>query len=140
MGNIGAAKKLHFNLLTNKLHTPQSFFDTTPIGRIINRFSKDIYVIDEALPATVLMLLGTLFVSLSTMIVIIASTPIFAVVIAPLAFIYVFVQVLVNLFTRQMILFCSSFVCKCVTLPLPGMACCMLLLTFQFWLLFLCSL
>lgn len=94
MGNIGAARKLHHNLLLNKLHTPQSFFDTTPIGRIINRFSKDIYVIDEALPATVLMLLGTLFVSLSTIIVIVSSTPIFLVVIVPLAFIYVFVQVL----------------------------------------------
>ncbi|XP_033468170.2 ATP-binding cassette sub-family C member 3 isoform X2 [Epinephelus lanceolatus] len=92
MGNIGAAKKLHHNLLTNKLHTPQSFFDTTPIGRVINRFSKDIYIIDEALPATVLMFLGTFFVSLSTMIVIVSSTPIFAVVIVPLAFIYIFVQ------------------------------------------------
>ncbi|KAM6898542.1 ATP-binding cassette sub-family C member 3 [Lycodopsis pacificus] len=92
MGNIGAARKLHSNLLTNKFHTPQSFFDTTPLGRIINRFSKDIYVIDEALPATVLMFLATFFVSLSTMIVIVASTPIFAVVIAPLAFIYIFVQ------------------------------------------------
>ncbi|XP_059180053.1 ATP-binding cassette sub-family C member 3 isoform X2 [Centropristis striata] len=92
MGNIAAARKLHFNLLTNKFHTPQSFFDTTPIGRIINRFSKDIYIIDEALPSTVLMFLGTFFVSLSTMIVIISSTPIFAVVIAPLTFIYIFVQ------------------------------------------------
>uniref|UniRef100_A0A669C4E3 Canalicular multispecific organic anion transporter 2 n=1 Tax=Oreochromis niloticus TaxID=8128 RepID=A0A669C4E3_ORENI len=92
MGNIGAAKKLHVNLLTNKFHTPQSFFDTTPIGRIINRFSKDIYVIDEALPSTVLMFLGTFFVSLSTILVIVSSTPIFAVVIVPLAVIYVFVQ------------------------------------------------
>ncbi|KAM9837505.1 ATP-binding cassette sub-family C member 3 isoform 2-T2 [Aulostomus maculatus] len=92
MGNISAARKLHYNLLTNKLHTPTSFFDTTPLGRVINRFSKDIYVIDEALPATVLMFLGTFFVSLSTVIVIISSTPIFAVVIAPLAFIYIFVQ------------------------------------------------
>ncbi|KAF3854047.1 hypothetical protein F7725_014735 [Dissostichus mawsoni] len=94
MGNIGAARKLHFNLLTNKFHTPQTFYDTTPLGRIINRFSKDIYVIDEALPSTVLMFLGTFFVSLSTLIVIISSTPIFAVVIAPLAFIYVFVQLI----------------------------------------------
>ncbi|XP_077406386.1 ATP-binding cassette sub-family C member 3 isoform X2 [Vanacampus margaritifer] len=92
MGNIGAARKLHHNLLANKLHTLQSFFDTNPIGRIINRFSKDIYVIDETLPSTVLMFLGTFFVSLSTMIVIISSTPIFAVVIAPLAFAYIFVQ------------------------------------------------
>ncbi|XP_077359163.1 ATP-binding cassette sub-family C member 3 isoform X2 [Festucalex cinctus] len=92
MGNIGAARKLHHNLLANKLHTLQSFFDTTPIGRIINRFSKDVYVIDESLPSTVLMFLGTFFVSLSTMIVIVSSTPIFAVVIAPLAFVYIFVQ------------------------------------------------
>ncbi|XP_036386238.1 canalicular multispecific organic anion transporter 2 isoform X2 [Megalops cyprinoides] len=92
LGNIGAARKLHSALLENKFHTPQSFFDTTPIGRIINRFSKDIYVIDEVLPSTILMFLGTLFASISTMIVIISSTPIFAVVIFPLALIYFFVQ------------------------------------------------
>lgn len=119
MGNIGAARKLHHNLLLNKLHTPQSFFDTTPIGRIINRFSKDIYVIDEALPATVLMLLGTVFVSLSTIIVIISSTPIFLVVIVPLAFIYVFVQVLGKMLTSIGLVFCF---CE-FTLSLTGMVC-----------------
>ncbi|KAI5103035.1 canalicular multispecific organic anion transporter 2 isoform X3, partial [Silurus meridionalis] len=92
MGKIQAARKLHQGLLDNKFHTPQSFFDTTPIGRIINRFSKDIYVIDESLPSTILMFLGTFFISLSTLIVIIYSTPIFAVVIGPLALIYFFVQ------------------------------------------------
>ncbi|XP_036428801.1 canalicular multispecific organic anion transporter 2 isoform X2 [Colossoma macropomum] len=92
LGKIQAACKLHQGLLDNKFHTPQAFYDTTPIGRIINRFSKDIYVIDEALPSTVLMFLGTFFASLSTMIVIISSTPIFAVVIVPLALIYFFVQ------------------------------------------------
>uniref|UniRef100_A0A9J8CLD5 ATP-binding cassette, sub-family C (CFTR/MRP), member 3 n=1 Tax=Cyprinus carpio carpio TaxID=630221 RepID=A0A9J8CLD5_CYPCA len=91
-GHTNAARKLHQTLLDNKFHTPQSFFDTTPIGRIINRFSKDIYVIDEVLPSTILMFLGTFFASVSTMIVIICSTPIFALVIGPLALIYVFVQ------------------------------------------------
>ena len=93
LGKIKAARKLHGALLENKFHTPQAFYDTTPLGRVINRFSKDIYVIDEALPSTVLMFLGTSFSSLSVMIVIIFSTPIFAVVIVPLALIYFFVQV-----------------------------------------------
>ncbi|NWZ27832.1 MRP3 protein, partial [Asarcornis scutulata] len=92
MGGINAARTLHTALLENKLHTPQSFYDTTPTGRIINRFSKDIYVIDEVIPPTILMFLGTFFTSLSTMIVIIASTPLFAVVIVPLAILYFFVQ------------------------------------------------
>ncbi|KFP82105.1 Canalicular multispecific organic anion transporter 2, partial [Acanthisitta chloris] len=92
MGGINAARALHTALLENKFHTPQSFYDTTPTGRIINRFSKDIYVIDEVIPPTILMFLGTFFTSLSTMIVIIASTPLFAVVIVPLAILYFLVQ------------------------------------------------
>uniref|UniRef100_A0A672VBM3 ATP binding cassette subfamily C member 3 n=1 Tax=Strigops habroptila TaxID=2489341 RepID=A0A672VBM3_STRHB len=92
MGGIKAARSLHAALLENKFHTPQSFYDTTPTGRIINRFSKDIYVIDEVIPPSILMFLGTFFTSLSTMIVIIASTPLFAVVIVPLAIVYFFVQ------------------------------------------------
>ncbi|XP_043918031.1 ATP-binding cassette sub-family C member 3 [Protopterus annectens] len=92
IGGIAAARTLHSALLENKFHTPQSFFDTTPIGRIINRFSKDIYVIDEVIPPTILMFLGTFFTSLSTMIVIISSTPLFAVVIIPLAILYFFAQ------------------------------------------------
>ncbi|NWY90232.1 MRP3 protein, partial [Loxia curvirostra] len=92
MGGINAARILHAALLENKFHTPQSFYDTTPTGRIINRFSKDIYIIDEVIPPAILMFLGTFFTSLSTMIVIIASTPLFAVVIVPLAVLYFFVQ------------------------------------------------
>ncbi|NXP73824.1 MRP3 protein, partial [Ramphastos sulfuratus] len=92
MGGINAARTLHTALLENKFHTPQSFYDTTPTGRIINRFSKDIYIIDEVIPQTVLMALGTFFTSLSTLIVILASTPLFAVVVVPLAALYFFVQ------------------------------------------------
>ncbi|XP_064006538.1 ATP-binding cassette sub-family C member 3 isoform X2 [Pogoniulus pusillus] len=92
MGGINAARTLHVALLDNKFQTPQSFYDTTPTGRIINRFSKDIYVIDEVIPQTVLMALGTFFNSLSTLVVILASTLLFAVVVVPLALLYFFVQ------------------------------------------------
>ncbi|XP_074198909.1 ATP-binding cassette sub-family C member 3 isoform X2 [Camelus bactrianus] len=92
VGGVQAARSLHQALLHNKMRSPQSFFDTTPSGRILNRFSKDIYVIDEVLAPTILMLLNSFFNSISTLVVIMISTPLFAVVILPLAIIYLFVQ------------------------------------------------
>lgn len=52
IGTLEAARFTHNYLLTKVLHAPMSFFDQTPIGRIINRFSKDIEAVDSDLPAT----------------------------------------------------------------------------------------
>ncbi|XP_065387414.1 ATP-binding cassette sub-family C member 3 isoform X1 [Macaca fascicularis] len=91
-GGIQAARVLHQALLHNKIRSPQSFFDTTPSGRILNRFSKDIYIIDELLAPVILMLLNSFFNAISTLVVIVASTPLFTVVILPLAVLYTLVQ------------------------------------------------
>lgn len=93
VGSVQAGRLLHQALLHNKMRSPQSFFDTTPSGRILNRFSKDIYVIDEALSPGILMLLGTFFNALSILVVVMTSTPLFTVVILPLAVLYILVQV-----------------------------------------------
>lgn len=65
-----------------------AFFDTTPIGRILNRFSKDIYTVDEQLPATMRMFLNTLFSSIGILVVISFVTPWFLCVLVPLGKIY----------------------------------------------------
>ncbi|XP_037664364.1 canalicular multispecific organic anion transporter 2 isoform X2 [Choloepus didactylus] len=92
VGSVQAGRLLHHALLHNKMRSPQSFFDTTPSGRILNRFSKDIYVIDEILAPAILTLLNTFFNSASILVVIMTSTPLFIVVVVPLAAIYVLVQ------------------------------------------------
>ena len=40
IGSLKASKTLHDGMLRNVLRSPMSFFDTTPLGRILNRFSK----------------------------------------------------------------------------------------------------
>ncbi|XP_008836595.1 canalicular multispecific organic anion transporter 2 isoform X1 [Nannospalax galili] len=92
VGGVQAARLLHSALLHNKIRSPQSFFDTTPLGRILNRFSKDIHTIDEVLAPTILMLFNSFFNSISTLVVIVVSTPLFLVVVLPLAVFYGFVQ------------------------------------------------
>ena len=39
-------RKIHKNCLKNVLRNPQEFFDTNPVGRILNRFSQDVSIMD----------------------------------------------------------------------------------------------
>ncbi|GAV28859.1 hypothetical protein PMKS-002337 [Pichia membranifaciens] len=44
-----ASKLLNLSCLRNIMYAPMSFFDTTPLGRIMNRFTKDTDVLDNEL-------------------------------------------------------------------------------------------
>ena len=47
---LNSSKHLHNSMLSAVLKAPVLFFDTNPVGRIINRFSRDIGIMDELLP------------------------------------------------------------------------------------------
>lgn len=51
-GSLECSKKIFQRFLSHILHSPVSFFDTTPNGRILNVFGKDIDSIDVTLPIT----------------------------------------------------------------------------------------
>ena len=91
--SIAASRKLHNTMLHSVIRSPMSFFDTTPIGRIVNRFSADIDTIDNELPMTVEMWLDTAFLVVATMVVISYSTPYFIIMIVPFSVLYFLVQV-----------------------------------------------
>ncbi|XP_046853156.1 ATP-binding cassette sub-family C member 4-like isoform X2 [Xenia sp. Carnegie-2017] len=49
---INASQHLHNKMFAAILCAPIYFFDSNPVGRILNRFSKDIGFMDDMLPAT----------------------------------------------------------------------------------------
>ncbi|KAJ0008012.1 hypothetical protein Pint_30337 [Pistacia integerrima] len=49
-GGLQAAVQVHNTLVNKIINAPVLFFDQTPGGRILNRFSSDLYTIDDSLP------------------------------------------------------------------------------------------
>uniref|UniRef100_A0A670YYU0 Multidrug resistance-associated protein 1 n=1 Tax=Pseudonaja textilis TaxID=8673 RepID=A0A670YYU0_PSETE len=92
VGGIFASRRLHLDLLHNVLRCPVSFFEQTPSGNLVNRFSKEMDTIDSTLPQVIKMFMGSLFNVLGACVIILLATPIAAVVIPPLGLTYFFVQ------------------------------------------------
>ncbi|KDO34469.1 hypothetical protein SPRG_00533 [Saprolegnia parasitica CBS 223.65] len=88
LAGLRGSKVLFQQLLTQVLRAPTSFFDTTPLGRIVNRLSKDVYAIDESIPSTWGMLFGTIFSVLTTIATVVYVTPYFTLVLLPLGALY----------------------------------------------------
>ncbi|KAI8599972.1 hypothetical protein EDD21DRAFT_378402 [Dissophora ornata] len=89
---IQGAKTLHDRLLTRVLRMPMSFFDTTPMGRIVNRFSSDIAAVDNHIPDALPGLLSFISMTLGILLVIAYSTPIFLLAAPPLMFVFFMIQ------------------------------------------------
>uniref|UniRef100_A0A8B9G5G3 Multidrug resistance-associated protein 1 n=1 Tax=Amazona collaria TaxID=241587 RepID=A0A8B9G5G3_9PSIT len=92
IGGILASRHLHLNLLHSVLRSPMSFFERTPSGNLVNRFSKEIDTIDSTIPPIIKMFMGSTFNVIGACIIILLATPIAAVIIPPLGLIYLFVQ------------------------------------------------
>lgn len=56
-----AAKLLHSEMFSHILKAPMLFFEQTPHGRLINRFSKDTSDVDKQLVAWVIFFIATVF-------------------------------------------------------------------------------
>uniref|UniRef100_A0A8C1G2F2 ATP-binding cassette, sub-family C (CFTR/MRP), member 6a n=1 Tax=Cyprinus carpio carpio TaxID=630221 RepID=A0A8C1G2F2_CYPCA len=92
LGGIIASRHLHLELLNNVLHSPMSFFESTPSGNLLNRFSKEIDAIDCMIPDGLKMMLGYVFKLLEVCIIVLMATPFAGVIILPLTLLYAFIQ------------------------------------------------
>ena len=66
---LKAAENLHSKMTLATIKAPVKFFDSTPAGRILNRFSKDIGSMDDVLPPLFLQALIFCLFSLSAIVV-----------------------------------------------------------------------
>ncbi|XP_015175308.1 PREDICTED: multidrug resistance-associated protein 1 isoform X5 [Polistes dominula] len=87
-----AARQMHIMMLRAVMRAPLTFFDTTPTGRIISRFAKDVDILDTSLPPQISDSIYCLFEVIATLFVISFSTPEFVAVIVPIGFVYYFIQ------------------------------------------------
>uniref|UniRef100_A0A5F9C1S4 Multidrug resistance-associated protein 1 n=1 Tax=Oryctolagus cuniculus TaxID=9986 RepID=A0A5F9C1S4_RABIT len=92
IGGIFASRRLHLDLLHNVLRSPMSFFERTPSGNLVNRFSKELDTVDSMIPQVIKMFMGSLFSVVGACIIVLLATPIAAVIIPPLGLVYFFVQ------------------------------------------------
>ncbi|KAK5993353.1 ABC-type transporter cicA [Cladobotryum mycophilum] len=79
-----ASKVMLRQAVTRVLRAPMSFFDTTPLGRITNRFSRDVDVMDNQLTDAMRMYFFTLAMVTAVFALIIAYFHWFAIALVPL--------------------------------------------------------
>ncbi|XP_048803870.1 ATP-binding cassette sub-family C member 8 isoform X3 [Lagopus muta] len=89
---LKVTKKLHASLLNKIILAPMRFFETTPLGSILNRFSADCNTIDQHIPATLECLSRSTLLCVSALAVISYVTPMFLIALVPLAIMCYFIQ------------------------------------------------
>ncbi|XP_022093403.1 LOW QUALITY PROTEIN: multidrug resistance-associated protein 4-like [Acanthaster planci] len=89
---VTAASCLHNQMFRSIIRAPMQFFDTNPVGRVLNRFAKDIGFMDELLPATFTDFLQIMVLTVSTVIVISVFNPFCLTFTVPIFIVFIFTR------------------------------------------------
>uniref|UniRef100_A0A8D2NDY6 ABC-type glutathione-S-conjugate transporter n=1 Tax=Zonotrichia albicollis TaxID=44394 RepID=A0A8D2NDY6_ZONAL len=88
LGGVLASHQLFLQLLSNVMRSPMLFFEQTPTGHLLNRFSRDMDAVDSVIPDKLKSVLGFLFNLLEIYLVIVVATPWAAMAIVALTVLY----------------------------------------------------
>ena len=102
VGTLRASVKLHEEMLRHILSSTMAFFDTTPIGRIINRFSKDMDEVDLMIPCNVKDVLDFGFSVVGTLFAISYANPYILIVLLPVVCLLLIIQSRYLTWSRQL--------------------------------------
>ncbi|KAI0360140.1 P-loop containing nucleoside triphosphate hydrolase protein [Trametes cingulata] len=97
-----SSKTLHREAIHRVMYAPMSFFETTPLGRIMNRFSKDIDTIDNMLGDAMRMFVATLGNIVGAIILIAIVLPWFLIAVATVSVAYVWAALFYRASAREL--------------------------------------
>ncbi|SCU78688.1 LAME_0A05358g1_1 [Lachancea meyersii CBS 8951] len=100
--SIRASRILHDNMARAVLRSPMSFFETTPVGRIINRFSSDMNSVDDNVQYVISFFLLSVLDYIVVVIVIGYQVPLYLVVNALLMILYFYYQLYYVTLSREL--------------------------------------
>ncbi|KAG0025021.1 hypothetical protein BGZ82_010268, partial [Podila clonocystis] len=99
---IRTTREMHSQAFDKVLHAPLSFFDTAPMGRILNRFSKDVDALDNILWMTLNDIFYTLLAVLASVTLTLIYFPWLIIVILPMAGAYYFLSLYYRATSREL--------------------------------------
>ncbi|XP_019716236.1 multidrug resistance-associated protein 4-like isoform X1 [Hippocampus comes] len=91
-GLVRSTQTLHNRMFNAVLRTPVLFFDVNPIGRILNRFSKDINQMDSLLPLIFVDFYQLFLQNVGVLAVAASIIPLLLVTVAPLLFLFLYLR------------------------------------------------
>ena len=89
---IRSAQNMHSRMLQSVLHAPIRFFDSTPVGRILQRFSRDIESVDVYLQWSFSAAVNCALQVIVSLVLILSLMPAMVLIIGPLMILYYSVQ------------------------------------------------
>jgi len=101
--NMDASEHIHSKTLISILQAPMTFFYTTPLGRILNRFSDDMFTIDDKINFSLAMFLGTFLTVVGIIVIVCYSSPFFLSAVFPLVYVYLHTQQWYLFYARELV-------------------------------------
>ncbi|KAL2804765.1 ATP-binding cassette sub-family C member 5 isoform 1 [Daubentonia madagascariensis] len=101
-GTLRASSRLHDELFRRILRSPMKFFDTTPTGRILNRFSKDMDEVDVRLPFQAEMFIQNVILVFFCVGMIAGVFPWFLVAVGPLVILFSVLHIVSRVLIREL--------------------------------------
>jgi ABC-type multidrug transport system fused ATPase/permease subunit len=89
---LHAASQLHSRMFHAVVYSPMRFFESNPIGRMLNRFAKDQSIVDELFPLTSFDFAQCFFMVVGSLIVIGLSAPFVLIMLVPIIPLFIYVR------------------------------------------------